>query len=166
MIRLAVFSSVVSACRGTAKHLATVLRASLAAGQAAGTLVGAAGLHSLRALSAARGLVELLPWEPGHRAAICALSSSSGALNRLLDLVRVRSSGLTHGATPRFTPSAIHLHARCHAASSQTSSLVDVDEQCCGIPSIVSLDPCRTVICNMQHTWRVCRTLCIPSLQI
>ena len=77
------------AYRGTAQHLATVLRASLTAGQAAGTLVGTAGLHSLRVLSAARSLVELLPWEPGHRAAVCALSSCSGALNRLLDLVRV-----------------------------------------------------------------------------
>ena len=105
------FSSIHSACRGTAKHLATVLRASLAAGQAAGTLVGAAGLHSLRALSAARGLVELLPWEPGHRAAVCALSSCSGALNRLLDLVRVRSSGLTHEGTPPFkSPQDICMH--------------------------------------------------------
>ena len=75
--------------RGTSEHLATVLRASLAAGQAAGTLVGAVGLHSGRLLAAVRGLVELLPWEPGRRAALCALACRPGALNRLLDLLRV-----------------------------------------------------------------------------
>lgn len=82
--------------RGTSEHLATVLRASLAAGQAAGTLVGAIGLHSAWAMSAVRGLVELLPWEPGHRAALCALSCRAGALNRLLDLVRVRHTAQDH----------------------------------------------------------------------
>ncbi len=76
-------------CRGSAEHLATVLRASLAAGQAAGTLVDAVGLHSGRLLAAMRGLVELLPWEPGRRAALCALACRSGALNRLVDLLRV-----------------------------------------------------------------------------
>ena len=29
--------------------------------------------------------------------------------------------------------------------------------------SIVSLDPCQIVICNMQHTWRVCRTPLHPQ---
>ena len=80
----------VSPCRGSSEHLATVLRAALAAGQAAGTLVGAAGLHSPRLMAAVRGLVELLPWEPARRAALCAISCRTGALNRLLDLVRVR----------------------------------------------------------------------------
>ena len=61
-------------CRGSSEHLATVLRAALAAGQAAGTLVGAVGLHSPRLMAAVRGLVELLPWEPARRAALCAIA--------------------------------------------------------------------------------------------
>ena len=76
-------------CRGSSEHLATVLRAALAAGQAAGTLVDAVGLHSPRVTAAVRGLVELLPWEPARRAALCAIACRTGALNRLLDLVRV-----------------------------------------------------------------------------
>ena len=66
-----------------------MVRAALAAGQAAGTLVDTVGLHSPRVTAAVRGLVELLPWEPARRAALCALSCRAGALNRLLDLVRV-----------------------------------------------------------------------------
>ena len=44
-----------------------------------------------RLMAAVRDLVELLPWEPARRAALCAISRRTGALNRLLDLVRVRS---------------------------------------------------------------------------
>lgn len=81
-----------------------MLRAALAAGQAVGTLVDAAGLHSPRVTAAVRGLVELLPWEPTRRAALCALSCRNGALNRLLDLVRVRSPFSILAVVPLLCP--------------------------------------------------------------
>jgi len=80
---------VVCLYRGSSEYVATLLRAALSAGQAASTLVHALGLQSGRVVSAVRGLVELLPWEPGRRAALCAVSCRNGALNRVLDLVRV-----------------------------------------------------------------------------
>lgn len=66
----------------------------MAAAQAALALVEAPGLHSAAAADATRALAELLNWEAGRAAAVCAVANVPGALSRLLDLVRVRIASL------------------------------------------------------------------------